>query len=254
MRFTIKILGPLLFALVLIWQARAQSPTNLDDKVLLRKEWSLNFLIHSNNSWGLGFRKGDHKTYYDHKIWELELMGMKHPKEVKTQNAVFTSARRYVYGKLNAFYILHAGVGKQHLLNTKPYWGGVEVKYILTAGASIGMTIPTYLYIITSVDNFGNYQLDVEHYDPERHFQDNIYGNGPILKGIWKTKFHPGAYAKAGLSFEFGSMDQTIWALEMGGFVDGYLTDIPIMALQTNQRIFTSLYLALHFGKRKNPY
>ncbi len=230
----------------------SQSPSNLENKILYQKEWSLDLLLHSNNSWGIGFRKGYHSTYYTHKIFELEFMGMKHPKEVKVQNPIFTNARSYVFGKLNAFYILHAGVGKQHLINTKPYWGGVEVKYIVLAGASLGFTIPNYVYVIKPFDNYGDYTLDAERYNPEIHSQDSIYGNGPILKGIWQTQFHPGAYIKAGLSFEFGGMDQTIWALEIGGFLDGYLTEIPIMAYNTNQRLFTSLYLSIHFGKRKN--
>ncbi|MEI8203949.1 MAG: hypothetical protein WCH34_13095 [Bacteroidota bacterium] len=245
----------LLISLVLCSQLEvfAQSPSNLENKILYGKEWTLDILLHSNNSWGLGFRSGKHKTYFRHKMYEIELMGMKHPKETKTQNPVFTSARKYVFGKLNSFYILHAGIGTQRLLNTKPYWGGVEVKYILMGGLSLGMTIPNYLYVITRSDDFGNYKIEAAKASTKIfNNQDTIYGNGPILKGIWETKFHPGIYAKAGLSFEFGGIDQTIWELEIGGFVDGYLTDIPIMAYTANQRLFTSVYLSLHFGKRKN--
>ncbi len=249
-----KMIKSLLISVLFLAQlgASAQSPTNLENKIVYRKEWTLDILLHSNSSWGIGYRRGTHKTYFRHKMYEIELMGMKHPKEIKTQNPIFTNARKYVYGKLNSFYILHGGIGMQRLLNTKPYWGGVEVKYILMGGFSLGMTIPNYIYVIKSVDNMGNYKIETERYNPDVHLQDNIYGNGPVLKGIWETSFHPGVYAKAGLNFEFGGIDQTIWALEIGGFVDGYLTEIPIMAYNTNQRLFTSLYLSLHFGKRKN--
>jgi len=244
----------ILFVTTIVFSSFSQSPANIDKSVLYRKEKSYNFILH-NEGWGISYRKGDRLTYFKGRFWEGEIVGMSHPKETKTENNFFGDARSYVYGQLNSVYVLRTGVGFKKLINDKPYWGGVQVSYIYFGGASFALARPKYLYIL----NFDNippyeYHLTLERYDPQKHFYDNIYGGGPLLKGFEKIKPYPGLYAKFGFNFEFGEYDEKIRAIEVGSCLDFYFSKIPMMAFNPYPNYFLTLYLSIQFGKKYNPY
>ncbi|MFZ4399007.1 MAG: hypothetical protein ACOYO1_03145 [Bacteroidales bacterium] len=231
-----------------------QSPTNLDKDVLYRKEKAFYFVLH-NEGWGIGYRKGNHLAFNKTRMFEGEIVGMSHPKETKSENPYFGDAHGYVYGQLNSFYVIRGGVGYKKMLNDKPYWGGVQLSYIYFGGASLGLARPKYLYII-NIDNsnpFG-YELTLERYNPDKHFEENIYGGGPLLKGFESIKPYPGLYGKFGFNFEFGEYDEKIRAIEVGGIIDYYFASIPMMAFNKYPNYFLTLYINIQFGKRYNLY
>jgi len=218
-----------------------------DNKILLRKEWSISGIA-SSGGIGLGYRKGNHITAFKKRMLEIEFTSMKHPKEIKSLNP-YDNAKSYVYGKINNLCILRTGVGIQKLINEKPLWGGVEVKYFYYFGASLGITKPVYLYII----NFsmpGEYNITLEKYDYNEHFVDNIYGRGPFSKGFNDLKLHPGIYTKVGFNFEYGSDDSALRALETGVCIDFYPKPVEMMAFNDSDYYFISFYVSLNFGKR----
>jgi hypothetical protein len=166
---------------------------------------------------------------------------------------------------LNNLFILRAGMGRQFLLNSKPYWGGVEVRAFYYGGAEVGFAKPSYLYIAYytfTTDNLA--MLDhtsLEKYDPEKHFPNlgtnptcncEIYSRGPILSGFNKIKPYPGFYAKGGFNFEFSSQNDRIKSLEVGLTGDFYPIPVPIMAFEDSKYYFVTGYLSFHFGKRYN--
>ena len=222
------------------------------NKVILKKEIMGGAMLH-NRGWGLLFRKGYNENAFKKNLWEVELSGIRGQKQVRVNfyGAYYSNANSYVYGKLNKVYNLRAGLGRQHRLNTKPYWGGVEVRFTYYGGISLGIAKPIYLYIINQ-NNFNS--IESEKYDPESHFIENIYGRAPFLEGIDETKFHPGAYAKIGLNFEFGPYKTNIKALEVGLMVDAYAIPIPIMAFRDKHYYFLNVYLNFTFGKRYNKF
>ena len=222
------------------------------NKVILKKEMSGGGIIHSHG-WGVLFRKGYNVTAFRKNIWELEFIGIRSPKQVRINfyGAYYSNANSYIYGKLNKVYTLRAGLGQQHLVARKPYWGGVEVRFAYYGGLSLGMGKPIYLYII----NQNNYtSLLTERYDPTRHFIDNIFGRAPFLEGITETQFYPGLYVKAGINFDFGEYNTSIKSLETGIMADAYAIPIPIMAFTEKDYYFINLYINLTFGKRFNKY
>jgi len=228
------------------------SPTNIDGKILYTKEKDFFIVLH-NEGWGIGYRKGIHKSYKSTRLWELEFVDMSHPKEAKTDNTLFGDANSFVYGQLNSFYILRGGLGYKRMLNDKPYWGGVQVSYNYFLGGSLGFARPKYLYIINvSPSDANSYYLTLERYDPSKHDLSNIYGGGPLLKGFESVKPYPGLYAKFGFNFEFGEYDESIRALEVGTIFDYYFAEIPMMAYNKYPNYFLTVYLSIHFGKRYN--
>ena len=112
------------------------------------------------------------------------------------------------------------------------------------------MAKPIYLYILYPTAFEGEYELIMEKYDPEKHYVDNIYGRAPFTKGISELKPIPGAYVKAGLSFEYGNFINNIRCLETGVTLDVYGKKIPIMAFADNSNYFLNFYVNWVFGKR----
>jgi hypothetical protein len=222
------------------------------NKVILRHEIMGGALLHTRG-FGIFFRKGYNQTAFKKNLWEAEFFGIKGDKQVRINfyGAYYSNANSYVFGKFNKVYNLRAGLGQQHLLNTKPYWGGVELRFSYYGGFSLGISKPIYLYIINQT---GFNTIDSEKYDPDEHFVENIYGRAPFTDGLNEIKLHPGAYLKAGLNFEFGQFNTIIRALEAGIMIDGYAIPIPIMAFNDPHYYFLNFYLSIVFGKRYNKF
>lgn len=234
--------------------AHAQVVSDADtmpENVLLEKQWSLGAMIHTNG-WGLKFRRGHNVTALRQFMWEVEFSTYKSTKEIRTINPYFSDSRSYLYGKLNYVYFLRGGIGQQHILNRKPYWGGVQLSWLYYGGFSLGLAKPVYLYIIYFNSGYTDYEIKEEKYNPELHFVDNIYGRGSFLSGITNLGLHPGVYIKTGLDFEFGTRNRRINALEVGGTLDFSPIPIPIMAYNPKQQFFLTLYLSVMLGKRYN--
>lgn len=220
--------------------------------VLLRKEHFFGAFISSAGG-GIEFRKGINTTFFTKWHYEVNLQELKSERETRIYNPYFRNARSYIFGKMNNLYVLRAGGGQQKLLNRKPYWGGVEVRYFWLAGGAMGFAKPVYLYIINELSVtpfYYEYTLTTEKYDPSKHFLDNIYGRAPFTRGFSNLGFYPGAYAKAGFSFEIGRKNQKISAVELGAALDIFPTGVPMMALREPERYFLTFFVGYYFGKR----
>lgn len=224
---------------------------SIADNVLFRKEMSGSLIIHSNG-WGLEYRIGQNKSVFNKWMFETNLLEMKDAKEIKSINPFFTNTKSYIYGKLNTLYIVRAGLGQQYQLNRKPYFGGVELRLFYSGGLSVALAKPVYLYIIKTDGSSFRYYTVTERYDPNNHFPDNIYGRASFTKGFDKLKPYPGAYAKAGLSIEFGTINQRPKIVEVGAALDVYARPVPVMAFKKPDQFFLTLYLSFGLGKRYN--
>jgi hypothetical protein len=242
--------GLLMIAVLLPLDGFSQSTSNLDNKILFRKEWSCYLLAHTGG-WGFGYRNGKHKTYLRKRMWELEFVTMKHPKEKKVVSE-WENSRSFIYGKLNSLFILRGAYGVQRVLNGKPYWGGVELRWFMYGGVSLAFTKPVYYYIVRqNLETLEN-EVVAERFNPQTQLISDIYGRGPFFKGFDHLGFYPGAYAKTGLNFEYGAYDELLKALECGVILDFYPIAVPVMAENPKNNIFLSLYLSFHLGKRTN--
>jgi hypothetical protein len=223
-----------------------EEPMSTD--ILLRKEYHGGAFISTAGA-GLEFRKGVNTTFFTKWMYEANLLELKSSRE--TRIAYYRNARSYVFGKLNNFYVLRAGGGQQKLLNRKPYWGGVEVRYFWFAGGSLGVAKPVYLYIFKGI--YPEAYIAVERYDPDIHQSTiEIYGRAPFAKGFESLTFHPGAYVKAGFSFDIARQSEKVSALEIGAALDIFPTGVPLMAMNSPERYFLTLFVGYYIGKRYN--
>ena len=250
-----KIFFPIVALLFLSsFAAFAQFDAEMDtvgDNLLFRKELSASAIIH-NNGWGIEFRAGKNRSIFNKLMFEANLIEMKDSKEIKSINPFFTNTRSYFYGKLNAVYMLRTGVGQQRMLNRKPYYGGVELRLFYSGGLSTAFAKPVYLNIIELEEGSYRYITITERYNPEDHFPDNIYGRASFFKGFNQLAVYPGIYAKAGLSVDFGTLNQRPKIIEAGVAFDLFPKGIPMMAFKDPDQFFMTLYLSFGIGKRYN--
>lgn len=244
------------FFLILIsaLDSKAQIEEEFDsiaDNVLFTREMNGSFVIHSQG-WGLEYRIGRSQTVNKTLMLEINLLEMKDSKEIKSINPFFTNTRSYIYGKLNALYITRLGVGRQHMLNRKPYFGGVELRLFYFGGFSMAFAKPVYLEIIKLDPGSYRYITVTERYNPDNHFPDNIYGRASFTKGFDKLKPYPGGYIKTGLGIDFGTINQKPKTVEVGAVLDLYAKPVPIMAFKDANQFFLTLYVSFGIGKRYN--
>lgn len=222
----------------------AQETEPTGQNVVYQKEKHGGILLHSN---GLGafYRSGTHLTAKTKRMWEIEIAGMKHPKEVKVSNTAENS-QSFVFGKLNTLTVTRGGFGLQKRLHGKDGVKGVEVRYHYFAGPTIGFAKPVYLEVRRPAGT----GTDTRKYDPDEHRLENIVGKGPASRGISEIKPYPGGYGKFGLTFEYSGNYDTVKGIETGVVVDFFAKTVPVMAFTRNYQVFTSFYIALVFGNK----
>lgn len=208
--------------------------------------------IHAHpRGWGLNFAYGDIKTVDKTVLYGIEILGMKHSKEVKQFNAFYEDAKGYAYGKLNAFYVVRPTISIKKVLTDKYRKGGVEVSLRSGIGPVLGFTKPIFLEIIRPIDQ-NRFTLRTEKYDPEVHGVNNIYGKASALQGFDQLKIWPGVHARSSLYFELSPYQSQLKGLEVGAGVDAYLEEIPLMAFEENNQLFFSFFINLFIGKKFN--
>ena len=148
---------------------------------------------------------------------------------------------------MNDYSALRFGLGYQKLWFNKGEKNGVEIRYQLSGGLSAALLKPVYLNIISGDGTDGR---NIEKYNPELHFSENISGGADFIYGLDEMKLRPGAYGKFALVFEWAEDYEIIKTLEAGLVIDAYPNKLPIMAFIDNRRIYPAFYLALHFGNR----
>ena len=248
-----------LFLLVVIsYPTFAQFDTELQDtlenKILYNKQKTYGIVLH-NLGLGLNYRTGKRLSIFKTRMLEFEFVTMKSYKQVKMINPYVANSRRYVYGKANEAFFLRAGVIWKKLLNRKPYWGGVELRFIYGGGLSLGIAKPYYLYVIKDISGTGQtFTIVPEQYDPDKHSNTDIYGKAPFSKGFNEITIHPGLQLKTGLNFEFGTQSTKVKALEIGAAIDILPGGMTVMYYDNDQIFFPSFFLSFSFGKRFNKY
>jgi len=231
----------------------SQSETAIDTSknILLLKEHSFGAIFHSQG-WGIKFSKGVNKTAFTKRMLVFELVEMQSPKQIRTINPYFTNSKSYIYGKLNSVFILRGSYGNYKQLNRKPYWGGVELRFLYMAGLSVGFAKPVYLYILNPQVQFYEYTITEEKYNPDEHYTDNIFGRAPFTKGFSELDVYPGLHAKVGVDFDYAVYRTKVKSLEVGAMLDVFPRPLPIMAFNDPEYFFLTFYLNFNFGKRYN--
>jgi len=191
---------------------------------------------------------------------ELDIVGIRHPKEIKFPSQYYYSdARSFVYGKLNNLNVIRLGVGRERILVDKTDQGSISINWLLFGGASFGLLKPIYLEIQNESPT-GRPRTTTERYDPAIHDFQDIYGQAPFFTGFSDMKLRMGVYAKTGFSFDYNWHDNKVTTLEVGMIVDYFPQwfglypegGVPIMFQAENYEVWVQLYCTINFGKKWN--
>ncbi len=245
----------LLYLMIVMMMATAVSSQNnpydyvQETPFLTNKEFSLGLTLHSHG-FGLNFRKGENLTVDKKRLYEVEFVSMKHPKEYKTVSYRAEKPKTFIFGKMNALLVGHGGYRMEKILFTKTEPSTFEIRLHATAGPSFGFTKPVYL--VFAINNPPGEQRVVAKYDPNNpnHDLENIYGKAEFTKGFDEIKVYPGLYLKTGAMFEYDPLNDGITAVEVGMMLDAYGKKIPIMAFARNKQWWFNFYITVLFGRK----
>ncbi len=220
--------------------------------LIYNTQFALAFKLNTDG-WSAFYEHGKYKTINTTNIWWLEAGERKSKKEEKASITTFDGVfflvgNPFIYGKINNFYYLKAGVGQQKLIGGKGNMNGVAVSALYGAGITAGFLKPYYL---TISDPTTGETRDIKY--PDSLFLDPnvILGGAGAGKGFGEMKLIPGAQARAGLRFDYGKYNEMLSALEIGVNAEYYTQKMPIMAIAADKQFFFNAYVAIEFGKRK---
>jgi len=245
--------------IVMLWMlgsgvsAVAQETIYDETMVIYKHQWYGGINLHTAG-WGLNFNIQKNRTAFKARRLKLEIVGINSHKQVKSFNPFYEDARGYFYGKQFSFYVVRPSWGYKKVLSDKLRKNGVEVGYSWSIGPSLGLAKPVYLEILRDGPTSTSRTINVERYDVNKHYHEDIYGRASGLMGWGEVVFHPGLHANFGLFFEYSNNKTGVKALEAGVAFDGYGKKIPIMALEgsENRQFFLNFYISLMFGKKYN--
>ncbi|MES2566162.1 MAG: hypothetical protein V4565_04815 [Bacteroidota bacterium] len=229
-------------------QSTSQAIANgQDPNVLYRNEMSFGIFAHSRG-FGINVMRAKHVTGTRKRLFEVEALNMKHPKEIKISNNTDNS-KRFIYGKLNNILMFRGGVGYQTTLFKRSDRKSVEIRTSYYVGANLAFAKPNYILVYRETSTGDKFQQSVK-YNPEIHSIDSISGKGPFIDGLSEMKVYPGLYAKLNLSFEYAPYSNKVKAIETGVIFDYYPKALPIMARNPAENFIVTLYVGFVFGKK----
>ena len=230
---------------------KAQGEIDEQRKIVLREEQTFGLFL-TSNGYGGDFKYLKRLNARNYKMYQLEFMGVKHPKEVKVTNSYY-SQKSFVFGKKNVFFELRGQYGRESEIFRKNDLGGVSIRYFYSLGPTLGILKPIYyeiLYLSGPGPQYETY-TDIEKFNTSIH-SSNILGRASFFKGLDEISLLPGASVKMGFSFEYSRMDIDVHALEVGIGMDFFPKKVPIMANETNNFFFMNLFVGYRFGKTIN--
>lgn len=183
-----------------------------------------------------------------HRYIALEAVNLKHPKEKAEPTSI---ANRYIFGKRNYFFSLRPEYGRELVFFKKHGEDGIGISLIAAAGPSIGLQKPYYI----KYDKNGRGAVEIVQYDPNIHKEINrIQGSA----GIWQEFFkgmtiNPGVHAKLAANIDMNTFGNSLTGFEIGITSELFSKTPEIMSnqLTTNAKFYTSGYLTIYFGNRK---
>ena len=223
-----------------------------EEGILIYQKQSIFGIQLRTNGYGAFYELGKMKSNRKTNIYRIDITEIKHNKEEKLLGGSFIFGNPYVYGKINNFYPITLGFGQQYIFGQKGNKNGVAVTGLYNAGLAIGLLRPYYLEVEDPANNNETRAIKYSVEDSALFLdQSAIVAGGGFGKGWSEIKVKPGAFAKVAMRFDFGRYNESVSALEIGMSVEAYASEIPIMALQDDKRMFFQGYIAFLFGRRK---
>ncbi len=236
------------FFLIVGHIAFSQGEIDDQNKILFRNEKTYGLSLNSNG-FGFGYRYAKRINIHRSMLFEGNFDNLKHEKEKKIYNPNSFEFFRFVYGKTNAAFDLHFGVGQHHEIYKKFDRNSVSIRWFYTGGISFAFLKPIYYYIYDDVSKQKEWKL----------FEKNtpywyIHGKRNFFYGLNKIKLVPGVYVKTGFGFDFGKSDKKVNMIEAGILFEAYPKALKILETEKNPQFLPIFFLSYRFGKAESGY
>jgi hypothetical protein len=203
----------------------------------------------ATDGYGLYFEKGKFITPSRTRLLQFELNEKKSNKEHK----ITTSPDGFNYSsvvpyKLNNFYEFKASIGEQRLIGGKGNKNGVAVTALYSGGLSLGLLKPYYVNVQNQAGDTYRKTFDQLQNDT---VPEVVTGAAGPFVGWGHLSVKPGLNAKTAMRFDYGRLNQTISAIEVGLTGEYYFGKIPQVTLVPQKSFFFNAYVCLLFGSRK---
>lgn len=191
---------------------------------------------------------GSKKGYLLHRYVAIEAINIKHPKEKSEQTSI---ANRFIYGKINYLFSVRPQYGREIVYFKKNGEDGIGISLIVAGGPSIGIQKPYYI----KYDQTGRGQIEIVQFDPNIHKElTRIQGSAGILQDFFKgMKVNPGVHLKVAANIDMNTFGNSLTGFEIGLTAEAFSKKPEIMSSQltANAQIYTSGFLTVYFGNRK---
>lgn len=191
---------------------------SIEERIIYNRESTMHVTLHSRGL-GIGYKTGKIRSIDKTTYWDFELSYIRSQKQIRLIN--WYSGYSLVYGKLYDMVALRGGYEVERKIYGKPYWGGVELRWLYGAGASLAFLKP---------------------YDADESF----------WYGFDNIQLRPGLYAKGGMSFEIGATRTRARAIEVGAMAECFPQGINLMEQNPTEYVFLTFYISYHWGSRFN--
>ena len=225
----------------------------VEERIIYSRETTLHVTVNTQGL-GAGYKTGKIKGIYKTTYWDFEVSYLRSLKQIRLANLF--SATSFVYGKLNDALLLRGGYEVSNRIYGKPYWGGVELRWLYEAGVELALLKPYYYTVVVAEPtSTGEYVQEVK-YDTFDHNAEwiDIVGRAPIKYGLSDLKFRPGIYVKGALEFDIGSSRANAQSIEVGAMAEYFPQGISLMADNPASYLIPTLYLSYNWGSRFNKY
>lgn len=256
-----RILAPALVSLLLARpMAQAQSSDPEDDNYKKVTTFGLTTNTNSGIIGGFSFRQtkllpGLLLGMPQSRYLSLEIVNVKHPKEI--QSTVSNFGSRYIYGKENYLFVLRPQYGREVKLFQRNGDEGIAVNGILAGGPSLAIIKPYYLEVSS-----GNFSRTVPASQVNGYMTsagESVTGTGGFFEGLGQSQLTVGLNVKAALSFELSAFRANTTGIEIGFLAEVFPQTIIIVPSTApngnpadgNRSFYTSAYLTLFFGSKK---
>lgn len=172
------------------------------------------------------------------KMINLDFYFIRSLHEVKVEPYPFPD-RKYVFGKLNNFWVLNPSFGMQYKLAPASASNLADIRVGGKIGPAIGILNPYYIKLCEV-----NGQCTYPSFDPVIHSYQTISGRANIFHHAINPSFRFGLSMKAFATLDFNSQPGPIAGIRLGVNADLFPNSIPIMLANEDLRNSSSFFAA----------
>lgn len=193
-------------------------------------------------------------------VWQLQLSGILHEKEVKQQRTgntynYLTKNTAYSLGKIYNAYTLQLGYGQEQMLFPALLDGNLSLGLKYCAGPAVALLKPYYLKLLfVEYTPTETAYSQSESFSPENaaHFLNPSYilGSEKWSKGLGETRLIPGLFTELSIVLEPEKPKSFLKTITIGGNVAFYTSKIELMAERKAYAYQAHFFIGLAFGKR----